>query len=70
MSATAAITLVGEILANLPGAVVAGQQVIQLINDGWAQMKEAIGDRDATPEEIKALVAKIVANSARIQAID
>lgn len=70
MSAAAVIALLAEIVANLPAAITTGQQVIKLVNDGYNSLKEAVGDRDVTPEEIKALVARIVANSQAIQAID
>ena len=69
MSAAAVIALLGEVIANLPAAISTGQQVIQLVNDGYRQLSDAVGDREVTPEEIDALVAKIVANSAEIQAI-
>jgi hypothetical protein len=70
MTAAAAISLISQIVANLPAAISTGQQVIKLVNDGYAQLKEAIGDRDVTPVEIDELVARIVANSAAIQAIE
>lgn len=70
MGAAAVIALLSEVVANLPAAITTGQQVIKLVNDGYQQLSEAVGDRDVTPEEINALVAKIVANSAEIQAID
>jgi hypothetical protein len=69
MSAAAAVALLTAIINNLPAAIATGAQVIQLVNDGYNQLKDAIGDRDVTPAEIDALVAKIVANSAEIQAI-
>ena len=69
MSAAAVIALLGEVIANLPASISTGQQVIQLVNDGYRQLSDAVGDREVTPEEINALVAKIVANSAEIQAI-
>lgn len=69
MNAAAAVALVTAIVQNLPAGIAAGAQVIQLINDGWTSLKEAVGDRDVTPAEIDELVAKIVANSAEIQAI-
>lgn len=69
MTAAAAVALLTAIINNLPAAVATGAQVIQIVNDGYNQLKDAIGDRDVTPAEIDALVAKIVANSAEIQAI-
>lgn len=69
MTAAAAVALLTAIIQNLPAAVATGAQVIQLVTDGYNSLKEAIGDRDVTPEEIDELVAKIVANSAEIQAI-
>jgi hypothetical protein len=70
LNAAAVIALLGEVVANLPAAITTGRQVMQLVNDGYAQLKEAIGDREVTAEEINDLVKKIVANSAAIQAID
>jgi hypothetical protein len=70
MSAAAVIALLGEVIANLPAAISTGQQVIQLANDGYRQLSEAVGDRDVSAEEINALVAVIVANSAAIQSIE
>lgn len=70
MSAAAVIALLGEVIANLPAAISTGQQVIQLVNDGYRQLSEAVGDREVSAEEINALVAAIVANSAAIQAIE
>lgn len=69
MTAAAAVALLTAIIQNLPAAVATGAQVIQLVTDGYNSLKEAIGDRDVTPAEIDELVAKIVANSAEIQAI-
>lgn len=70
MSAAAIIALLTEVIANLPTAITTGQQVIQLINDGYRQLNDAIGDKDVTADEINALVATIVANSAAIQAVE
>ena len=70
MSAAAVIALLSEVVANLPAAITTGREVIALVNDGYRQMSEALDGREATAEEIDALVAKIVANSAAIQAID
>lgn len=70
MTAAAVIALLSQIVTNLPAAIQTGSQVIKLVTDGYNSLKEAIGDRDVTPEEINELVAKIVANSSEIQAID
>lgn len=70
MQVAAAVMLLSEVVANLPAAITTGKEVIDLVNAGWRQLSEAIGDKDVTPEEITALVAKIVANSAEVQAID
>lgn len=69
MTATTAIALLTEIIANLPAIVTTGEQVIELVNDSYKALAEALADRDATPQEIDALVKRIVANSAAIQAI-
>ncbi len=70
MSAAAVIALLGEVIANLPAAISTGQQVIRLVNDGYRQLSEAVGDREVSAEEINALVEMIVANSAAIQTIE
>ena len=70
MSVGAALALLSEVIANLPAAITTGREVIQLVNDGYQRLSEAIRDREVTREEINALVAQIVANSAAIQALD
>ena len=70
MSAAAVLALLGEVIANLPAVISTGQQVIQLVNDGYRRLSEAVGDREVGAEEINALVAVIVANSAAIQSIE
>lgn len=70
MSAAAVIALLAEVIANLPAAITTGQQVIQLVNDGYRQLTDAIGDKEVTAEEINELAGRIVANSAAIQALD
>ncbi len=70
MSVNAVLALLSELTANLPAAITTGRQVIELVNDGYRQLSEAAGDHEVTAEEINALVAKIIANSAAIQAID
>ena len=70
MNAAAAVALVTQIVTNLPAVIKAGDDVIKLINNGYHQLKDAIGDRDVTPAEVEELVAQIAANSAEIQAID
>jgi hypothetical protein len=70
MNAAAAISLVTQILAALPAAVATGTEVIRRINDAYAALSEAIADRDVTREEIEALIEKIAANSAAIQAVE
>lgn len=70
MTAAAAIALITEILSNLPAILRSGQEVIDLVNRGWKELAEAYGDKDVTPEEIRALVQKIAANSAEIQSIN
>lgn len=69
MNAAAAVSLLTQIIATLPAAITTGAQVIRLVNDAFSALSDAIADRDATREEIDELVAKIVANSAAIQAL-
>lgn len=70
MSTTAVLALLGEIVANLPAAITTGQQVIDLVNRVYDALSASVGDQDPTREEINALIAKIVSNSAAIQALD
>ena len=42
MNITAAITLLTEITAAAPTIVRTGQEVIDLVNTGWVNLKEAI----------------------------
>jgi hypothetical protein len=70
MNATAAITLITQILTNLPAAIATGAQVIRLINEAYKAVSEAMTGRDPTPEEIDTLVRRIVANSEAIQAVE
>ncbi|MFM9863604.1 MAG: hypothetical protein ACKVRO_08355 [Micropepsaceae bacterium] len=70
MNAAAAISLITQIIANLPAAIATGAEVIRLVNSAYRGLSEAIGDRYVTREEVDALVAKIVANSAAIQAVE
>ncbi len=70
MNAAAAISLLTQIIATLPAAIKTGAEVIRLVNDAYRSLSEAIADRDVTREEIDELVAKIIANSAAIQAVD
>ena len=67
MNAAAAISLLTQIIVNLPTAITTGAQVIRLVNDAYTRLSEAIADRDVTPEDIDTLVQSIVANSAAIQ---
>ena len=70
MNATAAITLITQILTNLPAAIATGAQFIRLINEAYKAVSEAMTGRDPTPEEIDTLVRRIVANSEAIQAVE
>ena len=70
MTANAVIALLREIIATLPAAIVTGQQVIKLVNDAYQNLRDAIADREVSPQEIDSLVARIVAASALIQAQD
>lgn len=70
MTVATALALLSEIVTNLPAAISTGQQVIQLVNDGYRRLTDAAVESDTTPEQINELVRKIVANSAAIEAID
>jgi hypothetical protein len=70
MNATAAITLITQIIANLPAAIATGAQVIRLVNEAYKAVSEAMTGRDPTPEEIDTLVRRILANSEAIQAVE
>jgi hypothetical protein len=70
MNVAVTVSLITEIVTNLPAIVRSGREVIDLVNRGYKDLSEAIGDRDVTPEEINELVARIVANSNEIQSIE
>jgi len=69
MNAAAVLTLLSEIITAAPQAFKTGKQVVDLVNSGYDSIKASLKD-DATPEEINALVKKIVANSIKIQSLD
>jgi ABC-type proline/glycine betaine transport system permease subunit len=69
MTASAVIALITEVLANLPTIVRTGKQVIDLVNDAYLELSDAIGDRDVTDEEIKDLINTIITNSRLIQSL-
>ena len=70
MNAAATISLVTQIIATLPTAIATGAEVIRRINDAYTSLSEAIAGREVTAQEIEALIAKIAANSAAIQALE
>lgn len=70
MNAAAAVSLITQIVTNLPAAIATGAEVIRLINNAYEAMSEAMTGRDPTPEEIDTLVRRIVANSEAIQAVE
>ena len=70
MNAAAAISLITQVIANLPAAIATGAEVVRLVNGAYKSLSEAVGNRDVTREEVDALAAKIVANSAAIQAVE
>lgn len=69
MTAGAIVALITQLIANLPETIKTGRDVIHLINNGYEQLKAAIGDREVTAEEINELVSRIVANSTEIQSL-
>ena len=69
MNAAAVLALLSEIITAAPQAFKTGKQVVDLVNSGYDSIKASLKD-DATPEEINALVKKIVANSIKIQSLD
>jgi hypothetical protein len=70
MTVSAVLALLSEIVANLPAAVTTGQQVIQLVNSAYNTLSDSLADEDIGATEVDALVAKIVRNSAAVQALD
>jgi hypothetical protein len=69
MNANTAVTLIFQIIANLPAAVATGAEVIRLVNEAYQALSEAYTGRDPTPAEINTLVLRIVANSEAIQRV-
>jgi hypothetical protein len=70
MTAASVVALLREVLLTLPAAVTTGKQVIDLVNESYRSLLDAIADREVDADEIDALVAQIIANSAAIQGTD
>jgi hypothetical protein len=70
MGAQVATQAVLLLLANLPTAISTATQVFTFVTHGIASLKEAVGDKDVTKEDLLALVQRIAAQHAAIQAIE
>jgi hypothetical protein len=70
MGAQVATQAVLLLLANLPAAISTATQVFTFVTHGIASLKEAIGDKDVTKEQLLALIQRISAQHATIAAID
>ena len=57
-------------LANLPTAISTATQVFTFVTQGIASLKEAVGDKEVTKDELLALVQRIAAQHATIAALD
>lgn len=69
--ASVGIKFVELLLANLPAVIDTAPKVFAWLQSGWERLSAAWdSDKPSTPEEIDALIAKIVENHAAIQAID
>ena len=69
MSAALFATILHELLVNMPTYVKTAGDLIKFIDAAYDTLSEAIGDREVTPDEIKEIVARIIANSNEIQSI-
>jgi len=70
MGAQVATQAVLLLLANLPTAISTATQVFTFVTHGIASLKEAVGDKDVTPEELHALIQRIATQHATIAALD
>jgi hypothetical protein len=70
MEVAVGIKLVELLLANLPAIIDTAPKLIKYLTDGFKSLTAAWNsEKPSTPEEIDALLAKIVANHVAIQAI-
>ena len=70
MGAQVATQAVLLLLANLPTAISTATQVFTFVAHGIASLKEAVGDKQPTKDELLALVQRIAAQHATIEALD
>jgi hypothetical protein len=70
MTARQVFALLEEILASAPAALLTGAEIIRLVNEGYELIRSESEKPDPSPEAIRALVARIAANSARIGSTD
>ncbi|MBI1213941.1 MAG: hypothetical protein GC190_20970 [Alphaproteobacteria bacterium] len=70
MGAQVATQAVLLLLANLPTAISTATQVFAFVTHGIESLKEAVGDKQVTKEELLALVQRIVTQHATIAALD
>lgn len=69
MTAAALLSLLTQVLANLPEYITTGRQLMHFINEVYERLHNATVGKDVSEAEIKELIAKIVKNSHEIQSI-
>jgi hypothetical protein len=71
MDVAVGIKLVEMLIANLPAIIDTAPKLLAWINNGYAALLDAWdSDKPSTPQEIDALIDRIVAKQAAIDAID
>ena len=69
MTLQATLDLLHAILRDLPAAITTGRDLIVLVNQAFERLVQATGERDVTREDIEQVLATVLANSRKIQAI-
>jgi len=69
MTLQATLDLLRAILRDVPAAITTGRDLISLVNQAHERLVQATGERDVTREDIEHVLAAVLANSRKIQAI-
>lgn len=69
LNTATAIAAIRLLLDNAPAIITTGEEIFAFVSKGIAMLSDAIGSKDATPEQLKALVLAIVAMHNAIAAI-
>jgi len=69
MTLQATLDLLHAILRDLPAAITTGRDLIVLVNQAYERLVQVTDERDVTREDIEQVLAAVLANSRKIQAI-